>query len=146
MMIRDLCPLDEDAWKVLWEGYLAFYQTELSEEQTELTWARLLDPLEHVRGLAAEVDGQLCGFSHMLVHRSTWAKVGYGYLEDLFVHPDDRGQGIARALIEAVYHQAEAEGLSRVYWVTAADNPARKLYDRLGKESGFVQYRHPVEP
>lgn len=144
MMIRDLCALDEDAWRVLWVGYLEFYQTDLPVEQTTLTWARLLDPLEPVRGLVAEIDGQLCGFAHILVHRSTWAPTGYGYLEDLFVHPDDRGQGIAGALIEAVYQRAEREGLSRVYWVTAADNPARKLYDRHAKESGFVQYRHRI--
>ena len=45
---------DADEWLVLWAGYLEFYKTELSEEQTKLTWQRLNDADVDMHGLVAE--------------------------------------------------------------------------------------------
>ena len=73
---------------------------------------------------------------------STWSNGFYCYLEDLFVASQQRGQGIGRALIEAVYAQADARGCSRTYWMTQETNAtARTLYDRVASKSPFVQYR-----
>ncbi len=139
--IRPLAESDRAAWDPLWQGYLAFYKTELSADQTEMTWTRLLDPAEPVFALVAEGHGKVQGFAHALPHSSTWAPVGYLYLEDLFVAPEARGLGLGRALIEALYAIADERDISRVYWATQADNPARRLYDQVATESGFVQYR-----
>ncbi len=66
-------------------------------------------------------------------------------MQDLFTVPDRRGQGVARALIEAVYAAASAAGTSRVYWHTHETNrTAQKLYDRIAQKSGFIVYRHLV--
>ena len=63
-------------------------------------------------------------------------------LEDLFVDPCERGKGIGRALIEAVYAHADARGCSRTYWMTQETNAtARALYDKVAAKSAFVQYR-----
>ena len=52
------------------------------------------------------------------------------------------GQGIGRALIEAVYSEADAKGCTRTYWATKSDNAAaRRLYDDVAMLSPFVQYR-----
>jgi GNAT superfamily N-acetyltransferase len=142
MIIRPLAPEDETQWREQWAGYLAFYKTALPPAQTALTWARLLDPLEPMSGLGAFEGDELLGFTVTLLHRSTWARVGYLYLEDLFTTEAARGRGVARALIDAVYRHADELGAERVYWVTAADNvTARALYDKVAKEAGFVQYR-----
>ncbi|MEM6914786.1 MAG: GNAT family N-acetyltransferase [Pseudomonadota bacterium] len=140
-MIRPLKERDRAAWQPLWHGYLTFYERELSDEQTEITWARLLDPGEPLFGLVADTDDGVRGIAHALPHLSTWASVGYLYLEDLFVAPQARGLGLGRALIEDLYRIADEREISRVYWATAQDNPARRLYDQLASESGFVQYR-----
>ncbi|HVK81374.1 MAG TPA: GNAT family N-acetyltransferase, partial [Verrucomicrobiae bacterium] len=64
--------------------------------------------------------------------------------EDLFVSADARGAGVGRALIEAVYARADANDWGRVYWLTQDTNTtARKLYDQVAKNSGFIQYRRP---
>ncbi|MEO1657306.1 MAG: GNAT family N-acetyltransferase [Pseudomonadota bacterium] len=139
--IRTIVGSDRAAWDPLWQGYLSFYKTSLPDEQTELTWSRLMDPAEPVFGLVAEVDGEVMGISHALPHSSTWARVGYLYLEDLFVAPEARGHGLGRKLIEELYKIADERGISRVYWATQNENPARKLYDQVATESGFVQYR-----
>ena len=45
-------------------------------------------------------------------------------------------------MIEAVYANAKAAGASRVHWLTKTDNThARVLYDQVGENSGFMQYR-----
>ena len=56
-----------------------------------------------------------------------------------------RGQGVGRALIEAVCERAREAGASRVYWHTHETNrTARELYDKLADRSGFIVYRRDV--
>ncbi|MDF3823571.1 GNAT family N-acetyltransferase [Leptospira sp. 96542] len=56
-----------------------------------------------------------------------------------------RGQGIGRALIEAVAAQARQRGAARYYWLTQANNAtARALYDQLAQHGGFVRYDYPL--
>jgi GNAT superfamily N-acetyltransferase len=64
------------------------------------------------------------------------------YLQDLFTTPAARGQGVGRALIEAVYAKAREAGSPRVYWHTHETNAtARRLYDEIAEMSGFLVYR-----
>ena len=76
-----------------------------------------------------------------MFHPSTWSTSGYCYLEDLFVAPDVRGGGIGSALIAHVRDAAQAAGAQKVYWLTQAGNrTARRLYDSLATDTGFVHY------
>jgi GNAT superfamily N-acetyltransferase len=140
--IRPLAAADRKAWAPLWAGYLKFYKAALPPDVTEKTFKRLVGGLEPMFGLVAEMDGRIVGFTHCIVHRSTWGRETYVYLEDLFVAPDVRGSGAGRALIEAVYARADAIGADRVYWLTHETNEtARALYDRVAKYDGFIQYK-----
>ena len=66
-------------------------------------------------------------------------------MQDLFTEPKLRGQGIGRALIEAVYAEAARVGSPRVYWMTHETNTqAQVLYDKVADRSGFIQYRKQV--
>jgi GNAT superfamily N-acetyltransferase len=140
--IRPLAPADRDAWLPLWRGYLAFYESELSDEQTALTWHRLLDPQFPIHGaLATDDAGGAVGFVHWLTHAATWSAGPYCYLEDLFVRPDTRGTGAGRALIAHVTDWAREQGAAKVYWLTQESNAtARGLYDRVATSTGFVHY------
>lgn len=143
--IRPFAADDYPHWRPLWDGYLAFYEASLPEAVTATTWARLLDPAEPVHGLGAWQGPLLVGLVHTVVHRATWTQTSYVYLEDLFTVPQARGRGVGRALIEAVYAQADAIGATRVYWLTHESNAvARRLYDAVGHNAGFIQYRRPV--
>ncbi len=100
--------LDERAdWEPLWKGYLDFYKTSVPKEVYDTTWARLHDPAEPMWLLGATVDGKLLGIVHYLYHRSCWTVGDYCYLQDLFVAESARKLGLGRALIEAVYRQAQ---------------------------------------
>lgn len=145
--VRSLISEDKSQWLPLWHGYLEFYKTDLSNEQTELTWQRLLDPSFNLHGLVVEVEGKIQGITHYSFQTSTWASKNYCYLEDLFTAPASRGQGLGRQLIEAVKEIAVSEGSSRLYWNTDVTNEtARKLYDSYLLESGKVQYRISLDP
>jgi GNAT superfamily N-acetyltransferase len=130
------------AWEPLWKGYLDFYKTSVPKEVYDTTWARLHDPAEPMGLLGAYVDGKLLGIVHYLYHRSCWTIGDYCYLQDLFVAEGARKLGLGRALIEAVYAKARADGASRVHWLTHETNAtARALYDTLADRPGFIQYR-----
>ena len=145
LAVRPLTRSDEADWRRLWRDYLAFYETEVSEEVYSTYFERLLgdDPQDY-NGLVAEVDGRLVGLTHYLFHRHGWKIENVCYLQDLYADPEVRGQGVGRALIEAVYAAADAAGAPSVYWLTQDFNAeARKLYDRIGKLTPFIKYTRP---
>jgi GNAT superfamily N-acetyltransferase len=122
--------------------YGRFGPTALPAEITRMTWARFFDAYEPVHGLVAESEGKLVGLVHYLFHRSTTMIEPTCYLQDLFTDETARGRGVGRALIEAVYQRAKLAGGTRVYWLTHQTNAtARKLYDNVAENTGFVVYR-----
>ena len=140
--IRAALAADKQRWFILWQGYLDFYKTELSTEQSSLTWQRILDPEFNMKCAVAIDDGLIVGFTTYNLQNSTWSEGGHCYLEDLFVDPAVRGKGVGRALIEYVKSYAIENNCSRLYWNTDEDNAtARKLYDTYTLESGKRQYR-----
>jgi GNAT superfamily N-acetyltransferase len=145
IVVRDVQRRDFDEWKPLWDGYNAFYGrvgiTALPEEITNLTWSRFFDGYEPIRAMVAERANKLVGLVHYLFHRSSTGLRSNCYLQDLFTVESARGQGVGRALIEAVYRRAAQAGSGRVYWQTHETNAtAMKLYDKLAEKSGFIIY------
>lgn len=146
LIVRPATRADYDRWLPLWDGYNAFYErsgdTALAPEITAATWERFFDPYEPMFALVAERGGDLLGLTHYLLHRSTTSLLPSLYLQDLFASAGARGQGVGRALIEAVYRFAAERSLPRVYWLTHERNEtAMALYDRIAEKSGFVVYR-----
>ena len=144
IQVRRLEARDKSHWLELFKGYIAFYKASVPEEVMELTWQRLIngEPGFHIGLVATNAADVPVGIAHVLFHRSTWSPTWYCYLEDLFVSPSERTKGIGRALIEAVYKEADARQCTRTYWATQEFNyRARTLYDQLATKSVFVQYR-----
>lgn len=145
LKIRELKETDKDRWLELWAGYLEFYKSNLSPEQTEFTWKRLINNEQKMYGFVAENESGVIGFTHCLFRPSTWTETDYCYLEDLFVDPNIRGKGVGRALMNRVIELAKAKNSKRVYWTTQEFNKtARVLYDSITSVSEFVQYRLPL--
>ena len=141
--IRPLEPRDRADWDRLWTAYLTFYETTRPPEMFDLAFERLLsDAPNTYAGLIGEIDGTPRGLTHYVFHAHGWQAQDICYLQDLYVDPEARGQGLGRALIEAVAQKAEDAGVSPVYWFTQEDNTtARLLYDRLAQKTPFIQYK-----
>lgn len=144
-LVRPAAMNDLAGWLRLWDLYIAFYgragESALPEHITQTTWERFFDETEDVFALVAEQHGQLIGLAHYLLHRSTSRVEMVCYLSDLFTEPSMRGQGVGRALIQAVCDQALASGVKRVYWQTHESNSAgRLLYEKLARHHGFIVY------
>jgi GNAT superfamily N-acetyltransferase len=143
VLVRPLAAADKSGWIDLFRQYIVFYEETVPDHVVELTWQRLVQRSDGMMGFSAiETSGQIVGIAVIIFHRSTWASTEYCYMEDLFVAPAQRGLGVGRALIEAVYAEADHRGAERTYWVTAETNTtARRLYDDIATLTPFVQYR-----
>jgi GNAT superfamily N-acetyltransferase len=145
LTVRPVAPTDLAQWEALWEGYNTFYKRTVPAEITRVTWSRFFDAHEPVHALVAEKDGRLLGLVHYLFHRSTDLIGPTCYLQDLFTAEEARGQGVGRALIEAVYERAKAAGSPLVYWQTHETNvTAMALYDKVAERSGFLVYENQL--
>ena len=138
-VFRKLFKDDRAAWSKLWAGYLEFYQHELSPEQTDLTFQRFFDQKYNLWAFVAEVDGAVVGIAHCSFTNSTWNKNPDLYLEDLFVAPEMRKQGIGEFLIQGCAAFAQERGAGRIHWLTHRDNEtAQRVYRKLATKSEFV--------
>lgn len=143
LAIKPIHAEDHAVWRDLWTGYLEFYESSVSEAVYQSTFARLLSDGEYEPSGLIAWDGKTAiGLVHYMYQRHCWRVENVCYLQDLFATPQARGKGAGRALIEAVYRQADLDGCPTVYWNTAEDNhTARKLYDRIANKTEFIKYQ-----
>ncbi|MEP1520163.1 GNAT family N-acetyltransferase [Ascidiaceihabitans sp.] len=143
LRVRPLAASDREQWAALWTAYLEFYETSVPTGTFDVYFDRLLgDDPQDFSGLVAELDGRLVGLTHYLFHRHGWKIENTCYLQDLYAVPAVRGQGVGKALIEAVYAAADAKNAPSVYWNTQDSNAtARKLYDCVAQLTPFLKYQ-----
>lgn len=145
LSIRPVIASDKSAWKDLWRAYLEFYETTVPDRVYDTTFARLCSPVHADQNalMAVTQEGPV-GLVHYIYHAHNWREEQVCYLQDLYVAPSARRIGAGRALIEAVYAAADADGRPAVYWTTQDFNhDARRLYDRIGQLTPFIKYVRP---
>jgi len=97
--------------------------------------AALFGPGAHAGAALAFVDGSAVGYMVWFRSFSTFRARSKVYLEDLFVRPSHRGQGIGKALLSELARRTLAAGAARLEWVVLDWNtPAIDFYHRLGAE------------
>lgn len=79
---------------------------------------------------------RVVGMVNLLFTVSTFLGTRVAILEDMIVHPDFRGKGTGRALLNAAIERAKAEGCGRITLLTDMDNAAAKS---LYRQAGFVE-------
>jgi ribosomal protein S18 acetylase RimI-like enzyme len=73
------------------------------------------------------------GFSLLRLHRSIYNGRPDAYIQELYVVPERRGQGLGRALLEASIEAAREAGAPHVELTTGEDDTeARSLYESAG--------------
>ena len=90
-------------------------------------------PSPYFRCIIAHQDGTPAGFALFFTSYSTWRGHHGIRLEDLYVTPAHRGQGIGKALLQHLARIAIAEGCPRLEWdVLDWNQPAIDFYHAQG--------------
>jgi GNAT superfamily N-acetyltransferase len=139
-------PIAEEQFEMLLPmiaAYQRFYEVEeIDVERNRAFFSRFLAPSEDGMLLGAWHDGELVGYACLYWSFTSLVPAETVLMNDLFVDPSARGQGVGRALIEASAAVGRERGAQRLEWVTQTTNAtARRLYDRTGAEqSTWIEY------
>ncbi len=98
--------------------------------------------------LAEDENGEPVGFALYYLSFSTFVSKPTLYVEDLFVLPESRGQGIGKAFFRELIEIAKKRGYGRVEWsVLDWNDKAINLYNALGAKpvKGWTIYRMDEE-
>ena len=121
-----------DALAGLFDGYRQFYRQPSDPEGARRFLAERFEYEDSVVYVAADGE-RLVGFTQLYPFWSSVRMRRVWVLNDLFVDEGARGQGVARALMEAARAFAASTGAASLELATERDNaPAQALYDSLG--------------
>ena len=145
--VRAIEAADRADWERLYHGYARFYKTGMTDAILETVWNWIHDADNPFFGLIAIDDnGDAIGLMHCRQMPSPLRGALVGFLDDLFVEPTARGQGVVEALYEALNELGRQQGWPFIRWITAEDNyRGRAVYDRLSEKTHWVTYQKAVD-
>ena len=123
-----------DALAPLFDGYRQFYRqpADLDGARRFLSSRLAADESVILAASLPELDG-LAGFTQLYPFFSSVRMCRVWVLNDLFVTPDARRRGVARALMDAAHAFAREAGATDVWLETEKTNTqAQALYNDLG--------------
>lgn len=140
--VRDIAATDRKAFLEMWADFASLAPDEPGDpEMGTRNWDRVIDPRCPLSCLVVDGDSEPQGFALYLAFPFTWSAGEACYLEDLYVRPEARGRGLARAMIERLGEIGREKGWFKVFWMTQSDNrTAQRLYDRMAARSDHIRY------
>ncbi len=140
-MIRKLNQNDFNNWSDLYKGYAKFYKVPMNADILDTVWAWVQDKNHVVNGICYEFEGKIVGIAHYRTMPRPIKGQYIGFLDDLFVEPDFRGQKIAQKIIAHLKSLSKANNWNGIRWITHSSNQnAKKLYDKIANNTGFELY------
>ena len=138
---------DRADWEVLYHGYAEFYQVPMNDQILDTVWGWIHDEGNPFFGLVAkDENGKALGLMHCRQMASPLRGALVGFLDDLFVSPDARGQGVVEKLYVALNALGKQQGWPFIRWITAEDNyRGRAVYDKLSTKTQWVTYQMAME-
>ncbi|MDX1292714.1 MAG: GNAT family N-acetyltransferase [Hyphomonas sp.] len=91
-----------------------------------------------------ELDGEIIatGYAHRRPSRPYVSPDFHAFLGFMFVHPDHRGKGLNRILMDCLLDWARARGLTEIRLeVYSANAPALRAYDKAGFKPYITEMR-----
>lgn len=101
---------------------------------------RMLAEEEHINGFVAlNLNGEIIGYVTYFYAYFTWIGKSL-YMDDLYVKPDYRGQGVGSKLIKKVIQFAKSNGCHKIRWqVSEWNKPAIEFYQSIGASIDSVE-------
>ncbi|HJV85826.1 MAG TPA: GNAT family N-acetyltransferase [Noviherbaspirillum sp.] len=131
----------------LFDAYRQFYRQAPDLRLASAFIHERLALQESVILIAEDTQARPLGFTQLYPSFSSVSARRIWILNDLFVSPEARGQGVGKALLEAAREHAITCGAKRLVLSTAHDNPAQKLYESMGyqRDNAFLHYSLDVD-
>ena len=140
-MIRELNQNDFNNWSGLYKGYAKFYKVPMNADILNTVWTWIQNKNHVVNGICYEFKGKVVGIAHYRTMPRPIKGQYIGFLDDLFVEPEFRGQKIAQKLISHLKSLSKANNWNGIRWITHSSNEnAKKLYDKIANNTGFELY------
>jgi GNAT superfamily N-acetyltransferase len=138
--IAHATPADLDALSRLFDAYRQFYG-QPSDPAGARDWLRNRLRFGESKVLVARQGADLVGFAQLYPMFSSVRMARSWILNDLFVLPATRRQGIARALLDAAADFARGDGAACISLETGRDNAAaRATYRAAGWQEDDTQW------
>ena len=130
----------------LFNGYMQFYQ---QADDIDRYNQFLYDRIENNEAkifMAVDEIGVGAGFTLLYPSFSSVSQASIYILNDLFVHPNYRNQGVASQLMAAAARWAKDKGAVRLHLETEDTNkPAQRLYENEGWTKDFSFYHYSLK-
>ena len=140
-MIRKLELTDKENWIKLYNGYADFYKVPMNTGILDTLWGWIHEESHDVNGLCFELEGKILAIAHYRTMPRPIKGQYIGFLDDLFVEPDFRGQKIAQKLINHLKSLSKSNNWDGIRWITHSSNKtAKNLYDKIADNTGFELY------
>ena len=140
-MIRKLEKKDKENWAKLYNDYAEFYKIPMDSGVLDTVWSWIQDETHDVNAICFELEGKIAGIAHYRTMPRPIKGQYIGFLDDLFVKPEFRGQKIAQKLISHLKSLSKANNWNGIRWITHSSNEnAKKLYDKIANNTGFELY------
>lgn len=126
----------------LFDGYRQFYKQPSNLEAAVAFLNQRFTKKDSVIFLAESQDESALGFTQLYPSFSSVSMQRTYILNDLFVDGSARAKGVATALMNSAKEFALQQGAKGLTLETDIDNPAQKLYERLGwkKDVAVLHY------
>jgi len=147
LTVNHVAQQDRTQWQALYHGYAEFYKVPMNDEILDTVWGWIHAEGNPFFGLIAKDEaGNALGLMHCRQMPSPLRGALVGFLDDLFVTPEARGQGVVEALYDSLGELARQQGWPFVRWITAEDNHrGRAVYDRLSDKTDWLTYQMTVK-
>ena len=131
---------DVDELVPLFDAYRQFYD-QASDLSRARNWLRARIGANESVVLLAETEGNAVGFTQLYPMYSSVQTARIWVLNDLYVIPEERRHGAAKALLKAAIDYARDDGASRLQLETGRRNEAaRALYRDAGWQEDDTQW------
>lgn len=135
-----------NSWVRLYKKYAEFYEYKVTNKSLSKTWSWLNDDNHPLKGIIAKKNEMLVGFAHYRAMPSPLDGCDAGFLDDLYLLPEYRGEKIGEFLIQRIKKEAKEKNWPYVSWITKDDNyRARTLYDRIATKTDWNVYELSID-
>ena len=139
--VRKAAIIDLDAIIDLFDAYRVFYKQKTDKKSAKAFLKARFEQQQSVIFIAKK-SGVVVGFTQLYPIFSSVSMQKMFVLNDLYVDANERKQGIGEKLLIVAQKYATTNNWKGLTLETASDNPAQKLYERLGWQKDDNEYHY----